>query len=98
MIRHRMNILICVLNDGAYGSEVHKLRAEGHSLDGTVFGHGNLARIAQGFGGDGEVVTRLAQIPSLVDRFSEQGGVFVVDVHVSDQVYSPVIGRAHYGK
>ena len=27
--RHRLKLLICVLNDGAYGSEVHKLRADG---------------------------------------------------------------------
>jgi len=27
--RHRLNILIIVMNDGAYGSEVHKLRSEG---------------------------------------------------------------------
>jgi len=27
--RHRLNILIVVMNDGAYGSEVHKLRSEG---------------------------------------------------------------------
>jgi hypothetical protein len=26
--RHRLNILIVVMNDGAYGSELHKLRSE----------------------------------------------------------------------
>ena len=31
--RHGMNILIVVMNDGAYGSEVHKFRAEGMPED-----------------------------------------------------------------
>ena len=29
VLRHELDILIVVLNDGAYGSEIHKLRAEG---------------------------------------------------------------------
>jgi len=38
------------MNDGAYGSEVHKFRSEGLSEDGSVFGYSDFAGIAQGFG------------------------------------------------
>ena len=48
--RHRLNILIVVMNDGAYGSEVHKLRSEGMPEDGSVFGYCDFAGIARGFG------------------------------------------------
>src|SRR5688572_23290474 len=37
--RHGLNIIIVVMNDGAYGSEVHKLRSEGMPEDGSVFGY-----------------------------------------------------------
>ena len=41
--RHGLNILIVVMNDGAYGSEVHKLRSEGMPEDGSVFGYCDFA-------------------------------------------------------
>jgi acetolactate synthase-1/2/3 large subunit len=93
--RHGLNILIVVLNDGAYGSEIHKLRAEGLPEEGAVFGRTDLAAIARGFGLGGETVTDLAALPELVDRFAKTGGSSVFDIPVSDQVVSPVIRRAH---
>lgn len=41
--RHGFRILICILNDGAYGTEIHKLRADGLNDDGAVFGRGDMA-------------------------------------------------------
>ena len=93
--RHGLKILIVVLNDGAYGSEIHKLRAEGLPDDGAVFGRTDLAAIARGFGLGGETVTKLADIPSLIDAFATGGGAAVWDIPISDQVASPVIRRAH---
>jgi thiamine pyrophosphate-dependent acetolactate synthase large subunit-like protein len=93
--RHGLNILIVVLNDGAYGSEIHKLRAEGLSDEGAVFGRTDLAAIARGFGVAGETITDLDALPGMVEAFAERGGAAVWDVPISDRVYSPVIGRAH---
>jgi thiamine pyrophosphate-dependent acetolactate synthase large subunit-like protein len=95
MRRHGMNILVIALNDGAYGSEIHKLRADGLSDAGAVFGRTDLAAIARGFGLAGETVTDLAELPAMIARFAETGGAAVWDVPVSDRVYSPVIRRAH---
>lgn len=93
--RHGLNILIVALNDGAYGSEIHKLRAEGLSDEGAVFGRTDLAAIARGFGVGGETITDLAALPDLVEAFSKTGGAAVWDVPISDRVFSPVITRAH---
>ena len=93
--RQQLNILIIVLNDGAYGSEIHKLRAEGRSEDGAVFGRTDVAAIARGFGIGGETVTDLDRLPDLIDAFTTSGGAAVWDVLVSDRVVSPVIRRAH---
>ena len=93
--RHRMNILIIVMNDGAYGSEVHKLRSEGMPEDGSVFGRPDFAAIARGFGLDGKRVKHLDDLPKLLEAFVASGGAAVWDFHVSDKVVSPTIRRAH---
>ncbi|PWK58138.1 thiamine pyrophosphate-binding protein [Roseicyclus mahoneyensis] len=93
--RHGLNILIIVLNDRAYGSEIHKLRAEGLSDAGAVFGPTDLAAIARGFGIGGETITDLAALPALIADFAATGGAAVWDVPISDRVFSPVIRRAH---
>ena len=93
--RHKMNILIVALNDGAYGSEIHKLRAEGLSDEGAVFGRTDLAAIARGFGIGGQTMTDLAALPDMIRAFAQTGGAAVWDVPISDQVHSPVIARAH---
>jgi thiamine pyrophosphate-dependent acetolactate synthase large subunit-like protein len=41
--RHGLNLLVVVMNDGAYGSEVHKLRSEGLPEVGSVFGYCDFA-------------------------------------------------------
>ncbi|MGF1621251.1 MAG: thiamine pyrophosphate-binding protein [Rhodomicrobiaceae bacterium] len=93
--RHKLNILIVVMNDGAYGSEIHKLRAEGLSDAGAVFGRTDLAAIARGFGLAGETLADIGSLPDMVARFSAEGGAAVWDVPVSDRVISPVLRRAH---
>ena len=93
--RHRMNILIVVMNDGAYGSEVHKLRSEGMAEDGAVFGYCDFAGIARGFGIAGATVKNLADVPRLVKDFAASGQAAIWDFHVSDRVVSPTIRKAH---
>jgi thiamine pyrophosphate-dependent acetolactate synthase large subunit-like protein len=93
--RHRLNILIVVMNDGAYGSEVHKLRSEGMLEDGSVFGYCDFAGIARGFGLAGKTFKKLDDLPKLVAEFAAGGGAAVWDFHVSDKVVSPTIRRAH---
>lgn len=95
--RTGLNILICILNDGAYGSEIHKLRDDGLPEDGAVFGRTDLGTIARGFGIGGATVTDLAAVPALAAAFAATGGAAVWDFPVSDRVVSPVLRRAHPG-
>jgi thiamine pyrophosphate-dependent acetolactate synthase large subunit-like protein len=93
--RHRMNILIVVMNDGAYGSEVHKLRSEGLGEAGSVFGFADFAGIAKGFGLDGRTITDAAEIPAAVEAFARSGGAALWDLRVSDKVVSRITRQAH---
>ncbi len=93
--RHGLKILICVLNDGAYGSEIHKLRSEGLPEDGAAFGRSDLGAVARGFGIGGATVDDLARVPEMVAAFGTSGGAALWDFHVSDRVASPVVRRSH---
>jgi acetolactate synthase I/II/III large subunit len=93
--RHGLNILIVVMNDGAYGSEVHKLRSEGMPEEGSVFGYCDFSAIARGFGLPGKTFKKLDDLPKQLKDFAASGGAAVWDFHVSDKVLSPTIRRAH---
>ena len=95
VLRHELDILIVVLNDGAYGSEIHKLRAEGLPEEGAFFGRTDLAAIARGFGAEGRTLDDLAAVPGLVADWAATGGTAVWDVPVNDRILSPVMRRAH---
>ena len=93
--RHGLKILIVVMNDGAYGSEVHKLRSEGMPEEGSVFGYCDFAAIARGFGLAGQTFKSLDGLAQRIAQFARSGGAAVWDFHVSDKVLSPTIRRAH---
>jgi thiamine pyrophosphate-dependent acetolactate synthase large subunit-like protein len=95
MRRHGMKILIAVLNDAAYGSEIHKLRAEGLSDRGAVFGDTDLAAIARGFGAGGVRITDLGDVPGAVADYAAAPGVTLLDFPIDDRIISPVIRRSH---
>ncbi len=96
--RHGLKILICVMNDGAYGSEIHKMRSDGISDEGAVFGRGDLSSVARGFGLRGARINDASQFPALFDSFQSAAGAELWDIHIADNVTTPVM-RAHmHGK
>ncbi|MYZ48216.1 thiamine pyrophosphate-binding protein [Propylenella binzhouense] len=93
--RHGLKLLLCILNDGAFGSEIHKLRADGLDDSGAIFGRGDLGRIAEGFGLRGSVVTDVGQIEALIEPFKAADVAELWDIHISDRVTSPTMRKAH---
>lgn len=96
--RHGMKILICILNDGAYGSEIHKLRSEGMADGGAVHGRGDLGAVARGFGLQGQVFTDLSDLGETLRAFETGTDSALWDFHVSDLVTSPIMRRNHPAK
>ena len=82
-------MLLCILNDGAFGSEIHKLRVDGMDDHGAIYGRNNLARLAIGFGIRGALVTSVDQLPALIKEFEDGEGAMLLDIQISDQVISP---------
>jgi thiamine pyrophosphate-dependent acetolactate synthase large subunit-like protein len=95
MHRHNMKILVMVLNDGAYGSEVHKLRANGVTDEGSVFGRPDFAGIGQGFGLHGKTFIALDNMAQAMTEFLNGNTSMIWDIHISDQIASPQILKAH---
>lgn len=94
-----LRVLICVMNDGAYGSEIHKLRADGLDDQLAVFGRTSFEDIARGFGLRGANVTDPAQLPALFAAFDTQDQAEVWNLQISDVVTAPtmrkIIQRGH---
>ena len=90
-----MNILTIVLNDGGFGSEFHKLRAAGASLEGSIFGRPDFAAIGTSFGLVGSTVKTSLDLTTAVDYFLENNQPAICDVHISDKVASPQMTRAN---
>jgi hypothetical protein len=77
--RQGYRILICAMNDGGYGSEFHKLRADGVDDSLAIFGRPPLENIARGFGLRGHEIRDVAVIPKLFADFTAQGESEVLD-------------------
>jgi thiamine pyrophosphate-dependent acetolactate synthase large subunit-like protein len=97
--RHRLKALFVIFNDGAYGSEIHKLREDGIDGSGAIFGRTDLAAVARGFGLRGATVTDASQFRPLFEAYAAQDRAEVWNVHISDRVTNPStrrqIGRGH---
>jgi thiamine pyrophosphate-dependent acetolactate synthase large subunit-like protein len=91
--RHGLRMLICVLNDGAYGAEVHKLRQDGLDDSAAIFGRTDFGAIARGFGLRGTSIGDLSRFSSLMEDFDVQDTAEIWNIPISDQVTSPTMRR-----
>ena len=91
--RHGIKLLMIVMNDAAYGSEIHKLRVDGHDETGATFGQTDLASVARGFGLGGVSFTNLEELDAAFEDFVSGEKAALWDFHISDQIASPVMRR-----
>src|SRR5918911_2274602 len=86
--RHGLRMLICAVNDGGYGAEVHKFRAQGYDPAESKHGRGEIAAIARGFGLRGEKVNTLERFKDLFAAHERAGQSELWDLHVDDTIPS----------
>ncbi|MCR6671303.1 thiamine pyrophosphate-binding protein [Devosia ginsengisoli] len=91
--RHNLPVLVVVLNDGAYGSEIHKLRARGMSDAGAVFGSPDFETIARGFGFTGERLGDLGRLDVLMAGFAASRVPSLIDIPIRQDVVSGQMKR-----
>jgi acetolactate synthase I/II/III large subunit len=91
--RHGLQMLIVALNDGAYGSEVHKLRLDGVSDREVQFGRSDFTKIARGFDLRGAKVSDLGQIEALFQAHLAGTQAEIWDVPIAGNVLSTPFRR-----
>jgi len=99
LAREKIKLLIVCINDGAFGAEVHRLRADDVDPGGAIFGATDLAPVARAFGLGGATVTDVDQVAPLFRDFEKSETAVVWDVRVSDGQLTPpmraLVARGH---
>ena len=96
--RQGIRMLICAVNDGGYGAEVHKFRAQGYDPKESLHGRGDIASIARGFGLRGEKITSLGRFKELFAAHVQSGQSELWDLHTDDKIPSAPYRRIHFGE
>jgi thiamine pyrophosphate-dependent acetolactate synthase large subunit-like protein len=96
--RQNLKLLICVINDGGYGAEVHRLRPKGMDASHTTFGRPDFAAIARALGLRGATVDRLGMFPALLAEHQTSDTASVWDIRVADNIPSRTFRRLYYGQ
>jgi thiamine pyrophosphate-dependent acetolactate synthase large subunit-like protein len=91
--RHNIQMLIVALNDGAYGSEVHKLRMDGVSDRQVRFGRPDFASIAEGFSLRGARIADLNEIEARFQDHLRGTQTEIWDIPISGDVLSTPFER-----
>ena len=86
--KENLNLLVLVMNDGGFGSEIHKLNFKGADGELARFGRDDFAGIARGFGIEGHTLADPAEVAGLVAEHLERGGPTVIDVPMSKAAIS----------
>jgi len=96
--RQGIRMLISVMNDGGYGAEFHKFRANGIDPAEAMHGRGDLAGVATGFGLRGAAVTEMGRFAPLFREHQAANIGTVWDIHTDDLIPSRAYRRVHYGE
>jgi len=81
-VRHHLDITVVVLNDGAYGSEITKLRRHGLDPDICLFDWPDLGPVATALGGRGFTVQSRADFDLALKQALLAGPPTLIDVRI----------------
>jgi acetolactate synthase I/II/III large subunit len=96
--RHGIRMLMTIINDGGYGAEFHKFRANNVDPSGAIHGRGDIAAMARGYGLAGATVNGMGQLDGLFREHQGSNVATVWDVMADDLITSRAYRRVHYGE
>ncbi len=96
--RHGIPMLITIMNDGGYGAEFHKFRANKVDPSGAIHGRGDLAGVATGLGLRGATVRGMGQLEKLFAEHRAANSATLWDMHTDDLIPSRAYRRIHFGE
>ncbi len=81
-VRLRLNLVVVILNDGAYGMIRWKQAVDGFVDFGMKFGNPDFVRYAEAYGAKGSRIAAVADLAPTLEAAFTGGGVHIVDVPV----------------
>lgn len=97
MVRYRLPVLLVVLNDAAYGTEVRELQLRGEPIAAATFPETDFAGTARALGASGATVRDLADLSAVEPWLNDPAGPFVVDCRIDPRHpaawFTAAIGR-----
>ncbi|WP_328185169.1 acetolactate synthase large subunit [Marinobacter sp. OP 3.4] len=91
-VRLKLNLVIMIINDNAYGMIKWKQAQDGFPNFGLDYGNPDFVRYAESYGASGHQVTRADDLQPTLERAMKEGGVHLVDVPVdyseNDRVFN----------
>jgi len=81
-VRHELDITVVMLNDGAYGSEVTKLRRHGLDPDISLFAWPDFGPVATALGGRGFTARRRGEFDAALEQAMHAGPPTLIDVKI----------------
>ncbi|MBN9561987.1 MAG: thiamine pyrophosphate-binding protein [Alphaproteobacteria bacterium] len=98
IVRHKMQMVLVVWNDGGYGAEVHKLIAKGFNEKLAQWESPDFVALAKAFGGDGVQLSNVSQIGEAVAEGLRKGGLYLIDARVSPTTPTEGYSKVYYGR
>ncbi|SFU09207.1 thiamine pyrophosphate-binding protein [Paraburkholderia aspalathi] len=90
-VREDIPLIIVVMNDGAYGAELHYLKMRSMPVAKSVFADLDFAPIAQAVGFQAETVRTLDELRALEPLLASQSGPILLDCKINASVAAPFL-------
>src|SRR5581483_6260974 len=85
-VRYHLPVLMIVMNDAAYGAEIHFLEQMGMTTEYARYKDPDFAAIARGMGAQGLTVRSLSELEQIRSWLAHSVGPLVVDCKVNPEV------------
>ncbi len=85
-VRHGIDLIVIVCNDGSYGAEYRKLAAHGFETEASLFAWPDFAPVASALGGHGVTVRDAEDLDRLGDVIAHRDRPLLIDVKLDPAV------------
>jgi acetolactate synthase I/II/III large subunit len=97
VVREDLPLVVVVMNDCAYGAELHFLKLRQHPVAKSIFPDVDFAPIAAGFGFEAETVRTLADLARFAPKLRDPQGPIFLDCKLNADVAAPFMSEfAHF--
>lgn len=91
--RQGLPLVVVVMNDCAYGAEMHFLKMNDMPVSSAVFPDVEFAAVAQPFGFDAHAIRSIADLERVADVLRAPEGPVLLDCKINNAVQAPFLGE-----